>query len=157
MLSEISHTQKDKYSMTSLICEYCFTSEYTQTSLMKWRCIACICKPTRDHRHKPRESSVGNKKEKQFSQDSSITALLFFATVRFIPTVTHPQHHLQAASKWPCWPVTCKIIPENSGNSKARRPPEGALSLPSSSLDCFQQTQQVPKRGFDQWRPGWYW
>ena len=74
-------------------------------------------------------------------------------------TVSHPQHHLQPTPppQVTVPTVMCQIISEKSRNSKARRPPEGALSLPSWSLGSFQQTQRAPKWAFDQWRPGWYW
>ena len=135
---------------------YTCVSFYTQTPLMKWRRITCIRRPMRDHRHKSVESSVGDKEAKQLSWDCSATALFVFAADRFIPqclshsTISRPPQVTEPT-------VMCQIISEKSRNSKARRPPEGALSLPSWSLGSFQQTQRAPKWAFDQWRPGWYW
>ena len=77
--------RQEQYDLT-----YTCVSFYTQTPLIKWRCITCIRRPTRDHRHKSMESSVGDKEEKPLSWDCSTTALFVFAADRFIPQgLTH--------------------------------------------------------------------
>lgn len=128
-------------------CDLTYTcvSFYTQTPLIKWRHITRIRRPTRDHRHKSTESSVGDKEEKQLSWDCSTTALLAFAADRFIPQcLTH-----SSISRHP--PLSDRAnsdVLDHLGKQQklqGKKQPKGALCLPSWSLSRFQQMQRAAK------------